>query len=241
MNYSCLEELQLDLDLHMLDKTSVLSKAGCKYDNGWFVITNDGYCHLFDNNGNLDDIKKIKQLEEKHIRKDITKIIIPDSVISIKHSAFYSCSRLKHMTIPNSVMSIGATAFTRCSELVNVTIHDSVTSVGSGAFYDCTNLRNVTIGNGVRSIGQQAFQYCTNLTNVTIPNNVTCIGWGAFSHCTRLISVTILDSMISIGGYVFNACNALVNLTLKGKTLEQIKMMKNYPWGIMDESIIQVE
>ena len=70
MSYSCLEELQVDLDLHTLDKTPVLSKAGRRYDDGWLVITNNGYCHLFDKDGNLDDIKKITQLKEEHIRKD---------------------------------------------------------------------------------------------------------------------------------------------------------------------------
>ena len=46
MSYSCIEELQLDLDLHALDKTEVLSKAGCKYDDGWLIVTDDGICHL---------------------------------------------------------------------------------------------------------------------------------------------------------------------------------------------------
>ena len=49
MSYSCLEELQVDLDLHTLDKTLVLSKAGRKYNNGWFVVTDDGNCHLLTN------------------------------------------------------------------------------------------------------------------------------------------------------------------------------------------------
>ena len=52
MSYSCLEELQVDLDLHALDKTNVLSNAGSKYDNGWLIVTDDGICHLFDKDGN---------------------------------------------------------------------------------------------------------------------------------------------------------------------------------------------
>ena len=34
MSYSCLEELQVDLDLRMLDKTVILSNVGCKYKIG---------------------------------------------------------------------------------------------------------------------------------------------------------------------------------------------------------------
>ena len=149
MSYFCLEELQVDLDLHMLDKTLVLSKAGRKYDDGWLVVTDDGICHLFDKDGKLDDIKKITQLGEKHIRKDITKIVIPDSVTRIRNYAFYNCSGLTSVTIPDSVMSIG----------------------------------------------YQAFEYCNKLTD----------------------------------------------LRFKGKTLEQVKKMDDYPWRIKDESIIRIE
>ena len=172
MSYSCLEELQVDLDLHTLDKTSVLSKAGCKYKNGWFVVTDDGICHLCQKDGNLDDIKKVTCLTEKHIKKDIKKIIIPNNVKSIGDWAFHGCRSLTSMTVPNSVTSIGTWAFT----------------------------------------------YCTSLTSVTIPSSVTRIGWFAFSGYSKLI-----------------------NLTFKGKTLEQVKKMNNYPWGIKDESIIQVK
>ena len=172
MSYSCLEELQVDLDLHTLDKTNVLSKAGRKYNNGWFIVTDDGHYHLFDRDGNLDDIKKITRLEEKHIRKNIIKIIIPDSVVRIESAAFYGCNWLASVTIPDSVMSIGA--------------------------------------------------------------------W-AFHNCHSLTSVMIPDGIMSIGNWAFNYCDALENLTFKGKTLEQVKKMNSYPWGIEDESIIQVE
>ena len=218
MSYSCLEELQVDLDLHTLDKTNILSKVGCQCNNGWFVVTDDGICHLFDKDGNLDDIKKITQLKEKHIRKDITKIVIPDSVTSIGSYVFYYCSGLKSVTIPGNVMEIGYRAFSHCSGLVSVTIL-----------------------NGVTSIGYRAFSCCEELTNVTIPNTVTSIGDEAFEYCSRLTSVTIPDSVTSIGSWAFYNCNGLINLTFKGKTLKQVKKMKDYSWGIEDESIIKVE
>ena len=218
MSYSCLEELQVDLDLHALDKTSVLSKAGRKYNDGWFVVTDDGICHLFDKDGNLDDIKKIKQLEEKHIRKDITKIVIPDSVMTIEEIVFSNCSNLTSVTIPNSVTSIGESAFDSCYSLPSVTIPDSVTSIGESAFYLCSELTSVTIGNGVINIKDWTFYHCNSLTNMIIGNSV-----------------------MNIDFYAFSSCDKLANLTFKGKTLKQVKKMKYYPWEIEDESIINVE
>ena len=192
MSYSCLEELQIDLDLHALDKTSVLSKAGCKYKsragrkykNEWFVVTDDGICHLFDKDGNLDDVKKITQLEEKHIKRDITKIVIPNSITSIKQYAFWGCTWLTSVTIPDSVMSIG-----------------------SGAFYNCTDLRSVTIDNGVTIIGMGVFEYCKDLTYMTIPDSVTSIGYEAFRGCIGLISVTIGNGITNIRHGAFYTCD----------------------------------
>ena len=193
MSYSCLEELQVDLDLHALDKTVVLSKVGCQC-NGWFVITDDGICHFFDTNGNLDDIKKITRLKEEYIRKDITKIVIPNSITDIMPAAFYNCSGLMSVIISDCVTSIGSYAFSWCIRLTGMMIGNGVTNIWSGAFSHCSSLKNVTIGNGVTRIGFSVFDYCDSLTN----------------------------------------------LTFKGKTLEQVKKMDGYPWGIKDESIIRI-
>ena len=220
MSYSCLEELQVDLDLHTLNKTDVLSKAGRKYNDGWLVITNDGYCHLFDKDGNLDDIKKITQLEENHIRYDITKIVIPDRATSIGMSAFEDCHSLTSVTIPDSMTSIGDWAFGGCRSLMSMTIGNSVTNIGYWAFACCHRLMSVTIPNSVMSIGNYAFEYCSGLTSVTIGNGVT---------------------RTSIGDRAFGGCNKLTDLRFKDKTLEQVKKMEYYPWGIEDESIIRVE
>ena len=218
MSYSCLEELQVDLDLHALDKTSILSKIGSKYDDGWLVVTDDGICNLFDRNGNLDDIKKITRLNKEYLRKDIIKIIIPDSIIRIESYTFDDCSNLMSVIIQDSVTSIEDYAFAYCKSLTSIMIPGSVTSIRRSAFSYCDKLMNITIGNGVMSIGEYVFFCCGNLTNVTIPGSVKSIGSSTFIGCINLI-----------------------NLTFEGKTLEQVKKMEYYPWGIVDESIIKVK
>ena len=216
MSYSCLEELQVDLDLHTLDKTSVLSKAGRKHNNKWFVVTDDGICHLFDKDGNLDDIKKIKYLKEKHIRKDIKKIVIPDSVVHIENWAFSNCSRLMSVMIPDSVTSVGKGVFYDCRDLTSVMIPDSVTYIGEGAFHGCSGLTSVTLPDSVKSIKNYTFFYCSGLISITIPDSVTRIGYAAFYDC-----------------------NSLINLTFENKIFAQLKTLKDYPWAIVDKSIIR--
>ena len=119
--------------------------------------------------------------------KEITDLVIPNSVTSIGERAFSGCLGLTSVTIPNSVTSIGDFAFSGCSSVTSVTIPNSVTSIGMQAFNGCSGLTSVTIPNSVTSIGRQAFLYCSSLESVTIPKSVTSIGDYAFSGCSKLV------------------------------------------------------
>jgi hypothetical protein len=116
--------------------------------------------------------------------------------------------------IPNSVISIRAETFLGCESLKEIIIPESVTSIGDYAFYDC----------GL-------------LTLITIPNNVICIGDDAFTYCESLKEIIIPDSVTNIGYDTFNWCDSLKEVIFKGKTLDEVKQMENYPFGIKDESI----
>jgi hypothetical protein len=118
--------------------------------------------------------------------------------------------------IPNSVICIDNEAFSWCDFLKEITIPDSVTSIGARAFYSCELLKEITIPNSVTSIGNKAFKYCESLTSITIP-----------------------DSVENIGHYVFLFCYSLKEVIFKGRTLEEVKQMKNYPFGINDENIFK--
>jgi len=175
--------------------------------------------------------------------KEITDLVIPNSVTSIGDFAFYGCSGLTSVIIPNSVTSIGNYAFSRCSGLTSVTIPNSVTSIGEYAFEYCSGLTSITIPNSVTSIGRSAFANCSGLTSVTIPNSVTSIGRSAFANCSGLTQVTLNsndivsksysssstigsifgsqvkeyilgDDVTSIGSYAFRGCSGLTSIEI---------------------------
>ena len=144
----------------------------------------------------------------------LKSINIPNSVKSIGHSAFGGCSSLTSIIIPNRVTSIGESAFSGCSSLTNINIPNGVTKIGKGAFNVCSLLTNITISNSVTSIGKWAFYGCSSLTNITIPNSVTEIEKGAFASCSSLTNITIPDSVTSIGGWAFQNCSSITTIDI---------------------------
>ena len=134
----------------------------------------------------------------------------------IPHDCFSYDHYFEKIIIPDSVTSIGAYAFSSCTNLMSVTIGNSVTSIRYAAFSGCSSLKSVTISDSVTSIGEMAFEDCSGLKSMIIPNNVMSIGWATFWSCYSLKSIVF-----------------------KGKTIDQVKAMANYPWEIEDESIIQ--
>ena len=50
--------------------------------------------------------------------------------------------------------------------------------------------------------------------------------------------MTIPESVVSIGFTAFLFCDNLKSLVFKGKSKEQVEAMPNYPWGMIDTSII---
>lgn len=67
-------------------------------------------------------------------------VVVPDSVTSIRQSAFADCNSLISVTIPDSVTRIGRYAFEWCENLTSVVIPNSVTSIRRFAFYNCSSL-----------------------------------------------------------------------------------------------------
>ncbi len=152
--------------------------------------------------------------------RQVTDLVIPDTVTTIRDYAFYNCDSLMSVTFGENsqLTSIGNKAFYGCSSLTSITIPSSVTSIGSYAFYNCDSLMSVTFGENsqLTSIGNEAFYGCNNLMSVTIPASVTSIGNSAFSSCGSLMSVTFGENsqLMSIQDFAFYDCGALTSIEI---------------------------
>ena len=162
--------------------------------------------------------------------KEITDLVIPNSVPSIGRYVFDGCSSLTSVTIPNSVTEIGYGAFSGCSGLTSVSIGNSLTTIGENAFQECSGLTEVHItdiaawckisfGSNPLSIAHHLFMDGKEITNLVIPNSVTEIGKGAFKYCYGLTSVTIPNSVTSIGDGAFSGCTGLTSVACEATSV----------------------
>lgn len=127
-------------------------------------------------------------------------------------------TRIDTVDVGNKVTEISAYAFTGIVDMTRISIPSSVTSIGDGAFYlNLRSLSQVELNEGLSSIGNEVFWGCGSLRNLTIPSTVESIGTRAFWGA------------------------GLSSLVFKGKTLDEVQAMENYPWSISNTSIISVE
>lgn len=145
---------------------------------------------------------------------EITELVIPYGVTSIRDHAFNGCSNFTSATIPNSVTSIGRFAFSGCTGLTSIDIPNSVTSIDNSAFNGCSSLTSILIPNGITSIGNSTFFKCSSLTSIIIPSSVKSIKESAFSYCSALLSIVIPNSVTDIGRNAFADCSSLNSICI---------------------------
>ena len=165
---------------------------------------------------------------------------IAQGIRAIGPSAFELDRQLSSVVIPDSVTEIGAEAFAYCNSLKEIVIPDSVVSIGSGVFSFCWSLESVKIPDSVTEIGTDIFSYCSALKSIgispdhpvyevtdlllvkkenkeiiaasgairgkyAVPEGIRGIGGWAFQGCRDLEELFIPDTVTTIGEYPFDS------------------------------------
>lgn len=92
--------------------------------------------------------------------KDITGVVIPDTVKIIDEAAFYRCESLKEVKMSANIESIGVTAFAGCC-IDSLELSQTLKTIGAGAFFepqllsiDYKALVEYAVENGISEIGE---------------------------------------------------------------------------------------
>jgi len=161
----------------------------------------------------------------------LTKVVLSNTITTIKESAFYYSTKLESIDIPDSVTRIEEFAFSDCYSLANITIGCNVTHIGVSAFQFVASRNNqdnwedglwylgnhliesgsasgvCTIKPGTIAIHDSAFPYCPDIESIIIPDSVKTIGASAFKGCSGLKSIVVDENnpyFSTVDGVLFN-------------------------------------
>ena len=151
----------------------------------------------------------------------LESVIIPNTITDMGTVAFESamgvfhgCAALSKIEIPNSVVTIGRGAFSGCKSLTSITIPNSVTTIGSCCFSDCEKLSSIKLSQNITRIELETFRGCSALTSIEIPAPVVFIGNYAFQGCSALEQVFSCINSPRQGSVSSSAFSAVYTATL---------------------------
>lgn len=219
------------------------------FENGVVYKTADGSAYVYafyDSTGNIKEVE-VKGLHDgvpvKRIsgdvfyKKELDRIILPDSVETIESGAFASCmadvnipaslkkiasgafqgSGIKKVVIPSATIELGVYVFSSCPSLERLDYMSSV-DIPQG-FCESSALTSVYVLGEVAKIGDMAFYGCTELANVHLPEQLRVLGQMAFYNSVSLKTVVLCENITTFGYMCF-----------RGSGLESVTI----PPGIID-------
>ena len=207
-----LKNIHLGRKLKSLLKTAFsgcisLSKITVDKDNEWFVA-NDSV--LF--------TKDMKSLLHYCIGSKATEYTIPDGVEILGRSAFDK-TLLKKIIIPESVVDIQHSAFSDCINLESIDLPESVTSLSPYVFMNCKNLKSVNWSSNLAAIEHDAFYNCESLERIVLPATFERLGVEAFIGCMNMNEIV---SYSETGEFTNVGVSELIPTTETGENMRVV-------------------
>ena len=197
----------------------------------------------------IDFISKGSFMGQRNLRE----VIISAALTDIPAEAFSDCPALSRIDIPEGVISIGSEAFANCTSLREIKLPESLQQIASKAFANCTSLERVELLNPMTLVSEDAFVgsaynyeppaeaeatdssyfkysmdrkgnititgFTGDMETAVIPgmiegHPVTTIGKGAFQDCKHLVDVSMSDYITVMNGDAFKDCISLRRIHL---------------------------
>ena len=146
----------------------------------------------------------------------ITSIELPDTVYSIKKSAFESCTQLTSIVLPANLTTIENHAFYDCLKLSQISFPSQLDTIDDQAFNGCTALKSIIFPTMIKKISNMAFYKCTNLETVTFQGTPTSIASTAFGSCSKLTTINVPWAEGAVAGAPWGATNATIHYSVSG-------------------------
>ena len=169
----------------------------------------------------------------------LQRVVLPETVTTIKDAAFRGCTSLKEIVLPASVRYIGDQAFKNCTSLEKVDFKGTkldfvgesafegckaivelkvpvISECGYGIFENCSSLKSAELLGGYEVIPLRMFSGCSRLEKIILPKGVKEIGYLAFAG-TIITEIDLPESLEKIGSSAFYACKRLESIDFPEK------------------------
>lgn len=156
----------------------------------------------------------------------ITKIKLPDTVVSVGTEAFSYCAELTSVSFGKGLTTLGIAIFANSPKVKSITVSsdNSVYQAINNAIYTkdgqalvvCATATEgkFTVKDGTVNIAASAFESCEKIDEIVLPASVSSIGNYAFFGCASLTKINLSDSVNAMGESAFYMCKALTEITL---------------------------
>lgn len=157
--------------------------------------------------------KNLKQIGTMAFAKNGLKdIVIPNKTKRLGEYVFLDCKELTEVVLPESVTKIPSGIFEGCCSLKTINA-PNVDTVCEQAFYDCKNLEVFDFSK-LQTLGHMAFAY-TGIRKAVFSDRLVNLGTAIFSSCNSLQTVDMKACKIrEVPCQCFCFCNELKDIQL---------------------------
>ena len=140
---------------------------------------------------------------------NLTEIVIPKSVTTIRSYAFNGNESLANIDLHEGITTIeGQSVFSDCKSLKELTVPSTLKGEGY-AFSSAPALDTLYISEGRTEIPDRLFINCNVLKKAVIPESVTKIKANAFANCYELETVEMKQDNVEVENSAFSRCDSL--------------------------------
>ncbi len=126
----------------------------------------------------------------------------------VGRQAFKGCKELTTLILPDSVRKLGSKALLACSGLRVVRLSSLLLSLEPEVFRDCVDLPMVALPWKMQEIKNRSFYQCSSLHTVILPCKLGCLGDEVFKGCA-LKTCILPGEFKKWGREVFAGCHGL--------------------------------
>lgn len=150
-----------------------------------------------------------------------------DKLEEISYCAFAGCDGLTKVTLPDSLITLGNGAFSRCASLKEVKLGNSLKDIGIGCFANCPQLSVLTVASkNTYFMVKDGCLYDDEIKKLylvlpgrksdffSMPSTVEDVDAYAFWGSKEIKSVGLGSKLKSIPDYAFSNCKSLEEITI---------------------------